>query len=302
MDVANRLGFEPNRLARALATARSQTMGVVVHDVSDPYFAEIIRGLEDVAGPRDHALFVSSSDRDPAKEIALLRTFVANRVDAIILAASGLTDERYRDETDGVLSRFESQGGIVVAMSEHTYAAARVTFDNYHSTRAITGHLLDLGHRRIGYLAGPPELVVCGSRLNGYRSAVADAGLGPTEDLIEGGAFSMEGGARAAAILLDRCAPTAIVAGNDLMAIGAMRTIRDRGLRIPEDVSIAGFDDIEFASYAPVPLTTMRVPLTGFGRIGAQLALDLLDGDRPAVWPSVTPDLVRRSSTGPAPV
>ncbi len=130
---------------------------------------------------------------------------------------------------------------------------------------------------------------------------MVDAGPGIDDALIEIGSFSMEGGARAAEILFDRAAPTAIVAANDLMAIGAMRSALDRGLGIPRDVSIAGFDDIEFASYAPVPLTTMRVPMTEFGRIGAQLVLDLLDGNQPSVWPSVTPDLIRRASTGPVP-
>lgn len=299
LDAADQLGFEPNRLARALATARSQTIGVVVHDVSDPYFAEIVRGLEDVAGPRDHALFVSSSDRDPDKELALVRAFVAHRVDAIVLAASGLTDPSYLPEMDAVLSRFESLGGVVISMSEHPYPAPRVTFDNRGASADITRHLVDLGHRRIAYLSGPPELVVSSVRYDGYRSALEVAGISVDASLVECGWFSMEGGAEATGRLLTREAPTAIVAGNDLMAFGALRRLLDEGWAVPGDVSVAGFDDIEFAAYASVPLTTVNAPLMRLGRLGAQLVLDLLDGGETTGRPAVTPTVVLRASTGP---
>jgi LacI family transcriptional regulator len=301
LATADRMGFEPNRVARALATARSQTIGVVVHDVSDPYFAEIVRGLEDVAGARDHALFVSSSDRDPDKELALVRAFVANRVDAIVLAASGLTDARYLSQATSVLDRFESRGGVVVSLSQHPYPAPRVTFDNRGGAEAITRHLLELGHRRIAYLSGPPELVVSSIRLAGVRAALEAGGVDLDESLVECGWFSMEGGAEATGRLLARGRPTALLAGNDLMAIGALRRLLDEGLRVPQDVSVAGFDDIEFAAYASVPLTTVHVPLTRLGRLGAQLVLDLLAGNRPTELPSVGAEVVVRASTGPAP-
>lgn len=295
------LGFEPNRLARALATARSRTIGVVVHDVSDPYFADIIRGLEDVAGPRDHALFVTSSDRDPVKELSLVRAFVAHRVDAIVLVASGLTTSGYLEDLTGILKRFEDLGGVVVAMSEHGYAAPRVGFDNAGASAMITRHLIDLGHRRIGHLSGPPELAVSASRKEGYRRALAEAGLEAGADLVECGWFGMEEGASATARLMDRAAPTAIVAANDLMAFGALRRLLDQGMSIPDQVSVVGFDDIEFAAYASVPLTTVRIPLTEFGRLGAELVFELLAGESPDPWPSVTPELVVRGSSGPAP-
>lgn len=298
---AETLGFEPNRLARALATARSQTIGVVVHDVSDPYFAEIVRGLEDVAGPRDHALFVSSSDRDPDKELSLLRTFVANQVDAIILAASGLADSLYQARVDDVLDRFQQLGGVVVVMSEHSYTAPRVSYDNLGAMHQVVDHLGDLGHRRIGYLAGPPDLMVASLRFKGYLRGLEERGIEFDPDLVEAGGFSMEGGVEATAALWERAHPTAIVAGNDLMAFGALRWLADTGLSIPGDVSVAGFDDIEFAAYASVALTTVHVPLTDFGRLGAELVLDLLDGTDADRSREVIPRLVVRASTGPVP-
>lgn len=301
-ETAARLGFEPNRVARALATARSQTIGVVVHDVSDPYFAEIVRGLEDVAGPRDHALFVSSSDRDPEKELSLVKTFVSNRVDAIVLVASGLTDADAMSRIGAVLSRFEHMGGVVVCMSEHPYESPRVTYDNLGPMKELTRHIVDLGHERIGFLAGPPDLIVGSVRHAGFLAALQEAGIDADPELVECGWFSMDGGAEATSRLMERAGPTAIVAGNDLMALGALRRLLDMGYRVPEDVSVAGFDDVEFAAYASVPLTTVHVPLTDFGRLGAELVLDLLDGVAPDRHPTVQPELVLRSSTGPAPV
>lgn len=297
-EAADRLGFEPNRVARALATARSQTIGAIVHDVSDPYFAEIVRGLEDVAGARDHALFVSSSDRDPDKELALVRTFVANRVDAIVLVASGLADVEAMDRIASVLARFEALGGVVVCMSEHPYEAPRVAYDNRGAMREVTNHLIELGHTEIGFLSGPPELIVGKVRYDGFCAALIDAGIEHDPNLMECGFFSMEGGAVATGRLLDRARPTAVVGGNDLMALGALRRLLDRGLRVPEDVSVVGFDDVEFAAYASVPLTTVRVPLTEFGRLGAELVLDLLDGGDPGPTRLVRHELVLRSSTG----
>lgn len=301
LAAADRLGFEPNRLARALATARSQTIGVVVHDVSDPYFAEMIRGLEDVAGPRDHALFVSSSDRDPHKELAVLRAFAANQVDAIVLAASALTVQEYVSEMTTVLSRFEENGGVVVAIAEQSYPVHRLRFDHLAGTRQAMQHLIDHGHRRIAYLAGPTNLDVSAIRLEGYRKSLEEHGLEYEPDMVECGWFSMEGGAQATATLVEREEFTAIVAANDLMAIGALSTLRDCHLSVPEDMSVVGFDDIEFSAYAPVPLTTVRMPLAELGRAGAKLVLDLLDGKAAPAPQTVPAELVVRESTGPAP-
>lgn len=298
-EAADTLGFEPNRVARALATARSQSIGVVVHDVSDPYFAEIIRGMEDVVGPMDHALFVASSDRDPEKELAVVRALVSHRVDAIVLAASGLLAAGYRKRLAAVLDRFRQRGGVVATLAEPTYPAPGVRFDNAEAVAMAVRHLLDLGHERIGHLAGPPGLAVTEARQRGYVDTLERAGLDPVPELIESGRFSMEGGAEAAATLMERSRPTALVAANDLMAFGAMRRLLALGLDVPGDVSVVGLDDIEFAPYAAVPLTTVRLPLTELGRLGAELVMDLLGGIEPADLPTIDPELVVRSSTAP---
>lgn len=303
LDTADRLGFEPNRVARALATARTQTIGVVVHDISDPYFAEIVRGLEDVAGPSDHAIFVASANRDLADELALIKAFAANRVDAIALVASGVRDDEYEREVTRLLARFEERGGVVVKLSEHPYPAPGVRYDNIAGMTAVVEHLVELGHTRIGHISGPPQLLVSEQRSEGYRRALIAAGIEVDPHLDECGWFSMDGGAQAIDSLMGRASPTAVAAGNDLMAIGAMRHLLDSGLRVPDDVSVAGFDDIEFSSYASVPLTTVHVPLRDLGRIGAGQILALVGGESAAVEDAVAPvNLVTRSSTGRCPV
>lgn len=289
-------------MARALATARTQTMGVVVHDISDPYFAEIVRGIEDVAGPRDYATFISSANRDLADELALIRAFAANRVDAIALVASGINDPGYEREVTGLLRRYEERGGVVVKLSEHPYDAPGVRYDNLTGMAAVVNHLLALGHRRIAHISGPPELMVSEQRTQGYRDALSEAGVAPDPTLEECGWFSMDGGADAAETLMARARPTAIVAGNDLMAIGASRRLLDLGHGVPDQVSIAGFDDIELSSYASVPLTTVRVPLRELGRLGAERILTILDdGPGTASMSEAPVELVVRSSTGPVP-
>lgn len=297
--VADKLGFQPNRLARALATARTQSIGIIVHDVSDPYDAKVIRGLEDVANAHDHALLVSSSDRDLDKELSLLGTLVANQVDAIILGASGSVGRGYLERVSAVLDRFVGLGRVVVVTTDHPYPAPRVGFKIAEGMRQITEHMLDRGHTRIGFLAGPPDLVVSGVQLSGYRSVMEGSGIGFDPDLVECGWFSMAGGARAAAVLMDRARPSAIVAGNDHMAFGVLRRLREEGVSVPEEVSVAGFGDVEFARYASVPLTTVRVPLTSLGQMGGRLAIDLLRGVAPPAPSPLSPELVIRESTGP---
>jgi LacI family transcriptional regulator len=299
LEAAQRLRFQPNRLARALATARSQTIGVVVHDAADPYFAQIIRGMEDVVGDHDHALFVASSDRDQEAELASIRAFQSHQVDAIVFAASGIDHPGHLAEVSRLLDRFVSRGGFVVSLSENSYPSPGVRIDNHGVAAMATTHLIELGHRRIAFLAGPNELFVNSVRLGGYRSALNEAGISYDPKLVFEGGFTLDGGRRASKLVMD-AGVTGIVGANDLMAMGALRGLSDLGLTIPDDVSVVGIDDIIFTEYAPVPLTTIHVPLADLGKMGARLVMGLLMGSKPES--GVTPHhLIRRQSTAPPP-
>lgn len=288
-------------MARALATARTQTIGVIVHDAADPYFAQIIRGMEDVVGEHDHALFVASSDRDPETELACIRAFQSHQVDAIVLAASGIAQPGHLADVAQLFDLFVNRGGFVVSLSENPYPSPGIRIDNRGVAVTATQHLIELGHRRIAFLAGPMELFVNSVRLDGYRSALSSAGIAFDPDLVFDGSFTLDGGRDASSHVVTVGGVTGIVAANDLMAVGALRGLADQGLSVPDDMSVVGIDDIIFTEYAPVPLTTVHVALTELGRMGASLVMTLLKGGEPdsRVMPH---RLIRRQSTGPPPV
>lgn len=295
---AEALDFHPNMLARGLVTNRSHTMAVIVHDISDPYFSEIVRGLEDSAHLHDYQLFISSSDRDPDRELAYVRAFLAHRVDAIVFAGGGFLDEHYRSELARLLTPFRERNAVVL-LSPRGDGAPFLSPDNVGGGYAMTAHLAELGHRAIGFIDGPPGFPPSTERAKGYRRALRDAGLAADRDLVAPGQFSEDGGARAAAELLERRPDvTALFAANDVMAFGALRQLRSRGLDVPGDVSLAGFDDIRMAGYLHPSLTTVRVPMYELGRQGFALAMSILGGERPRTR-RLPVTLELRESTGP---
>ena len=295
LSAADRLAFQPNRLARALVTAKSETVGVIVHDISDPYFGEMVKGLEDGLHTDDYRLFVASSDRDPGKELDYVRAFHAHQVDAIVFAATSLREPEYTKTLGDLAERFRSRGGILVMLSDHVLEGPKVHFDNRRAIADMVGYLHEKGHRRIGYIGGPDELVVSTTRREAFLSAADQLGLTVPPEWITSGGFTFAGGSEAMAQLLEAGDMTAVLAANDLMAIGAMRQLLSRGISVPDDVSVAGFDDILIAEYAPVPLTTMRVPTYEIGNLGASLVLGALRGDDP---PDITVEgeIVERES------
>jgi LacI family transcriptional regulator len=295
LEAARVLDFRPNRLARALATARSHTIGVVVHDAADPYFAQIIRGLEDVLEEHDYALFVASSDLEPATELACIEAFLSHQVDAIVLAASAIDDAEHTAELTLMLDDFIGRSGQVVCLSEHTYSTRSVMIHNDEVAATATRHLIELGHRRIAYLAGPSQLLVNTSRQNGYLLALQDAGIEFDPLLVHESDFTLESGRAATDWLLGTDA-TAVVAANDLMAIGLVRGLLERGVRVPEQMSVVGIDYIPFTDYAPVPLTSVSIPLTDLGRRGGTMVMRLLAGEDPGP-DEVSHRLVQRDST-----
>ena len=218
-------------------------------------------------------------------------------MDAIVFAASSLTDPGYTKELRAIAIPFTTRGGVMIALSDQVLDVPRVRFDNSTAVRQMVRYLADLGHRDIGYIGGPSILEVSRIRLAAFQAAVADLDL--PGHVVEGG-FTVAGGELGMRALLERAAITGVVAASDLMAIGATRAILAAGMQVPGDVSVAGFGDIPWAPYGPVPLTTMRVPTYEMGRAGARMLLAALGGDRP---PDVvlTGEIVERDSVVAAP-
>lgn len=309
LTAARELHFTPNASARSLSTRRTTALGVVLPDLHGEFFSELLRGLDRVAQQHGRHLLVSSSHHDPHGIAAALRA-MHGRVDGLIVmapdvAASALAESLPRnlptvlvncaersDATDDVPSRIRMLG-----------------VDNVGGAMAMVRHLASLGHRRIGFVAGAPDNADARERLIGYERAMEELGLEAPSRYRSCGDFSEESGWRATQSLLDASPrPTAIVAANDMMALGALRAARERGLDVPGDVSVAGFDDIPTARYVTPPLTTVRVDVESLGARAASLLLALMTATEGETSPSprtrreVLPGvLVTRDSCGPPP-
>jgi LacI family transcriptional regulator len=289
---AERLRYVPHGAARSLITRQTRTLGVLLPDLFGEFFSEIIRGVDTTARRSGYHLLVSGSHSDRAETEAMLRA-MRGRVDGLIVLSSDLDAKTIESHLPHrlpvVLLGSRRNGGGV-----HT-----IDMDNFGGAQAMTRHLLGLGHRRIAFVTGPRTNRDAAERLRGFREAMRSAG-GICEGPEVAGDFREEGGYRAAGRLLRaRPKPTAVFAANDSMAIGLMSAFRERGLRIPEDIALAGFDDIPIARFTTPPLSTVRVPIAELGLIAARRLLQVLDGKDPeAVHETFAARLVVRRSCG----
>ena len=295
------LRYVPNAQARMLAKAERGAVGVIVHDVSDPYFAEITRGLQRVAIDRGTLLVICNSYRDPVREREYVELLGAQRVAAIVLAGSGYHDAAATRDLNASLRQYHDGGGRVAVIGRHELIGDAVQPANLDGARDLGGYVTGLGHRTIGVIAGPRVLTTTTDRLTGLRAALKAARLTlPTQRVVYGD-FTRDGGARAAAQLLDAYpGMTAIVAMNDSMAIGALATARARGIAVPGDLSVVGFDDMPIARDVTPALTTVRLPLVEMGARALTLALATHPrGER--LIESAAATVVVRDSAGPPP-
>jgi LacI family transcriptional regulator len=301
LDAARTLDYVPNALARGLHKSYIPVVGVIVHDITDPYFAEVVRGVEDGASPGGSLVITCSSDRIPERETSYVRLLRSMRAAAVIFAGSGLDDAEQNEEIAKHVAAMRGYGAGVVRLSPHSDGDADVGVDNAAGIAGVVAALVAQGHRHIAFLAGPTSLYVARERLRGYRQGLAAAGLPFDDRLVVSTGFHRDGGALAVDHLLAGDAPfTAIACANDLLAIGALERLAARGVRIPDEVSVAGFDDIPTAAMTTPPLTTVRLPLHEIGRKGAAFAEALVAGDTPTreILPT---ELILRGSTGPVP-
>jgi LacI family transcriptional regulator len=260
MRAAHELGYEPSPLARALATRSSRIVGVIVGDIVDPYFAEIARGVEDVASPLGYLTMVCSADLGTSAELAHVRLLRDYKAAGIVFAGSG----RVADPSTGELATAVA-GTRVVALARRDFDAPSIVFDNEAAAHDVTAYVRGLGHERIVFVEGPPELHTSAQRLAGFRRA------GGSEHLR--GGFGYEDGLAAADSLLARDRlPDAVVAANDDAAIGVLMRLREAGIDVPGQVSVAGIDDTRPARF--VGLTTVTAPLRAMGRLAAETVLE----------------------------
>lgn len=294
LRAASRLDYVPNPHAQALATAASPLAAVIVHDVADPYFSEIARGALRVAAVEDRLVMICNTFRDPEREVAYLRELRIQRVHAVLVAGSSTSGLDIGGRLSDELEAYRSEGGRVALMlAGHGYPAA--VPDNRGGGRLAAEHLSSLGHRHMAVVAGPSAVGSVGDRLRGFLEVVDEQALAPP--LVAHADFTRSGGAAAAdRILAERPDVTAILALNDLMAVGVVRRLEESGRQVPRDVSVMGFDDIPLAEDLQPRLTTVRVPMEEIGAAAMEMALQP-DADDPDPTKIFDTELIVRDST-----
>lgn len=271
---AQRLRYVANAHAQALAGGTTSTVGLVMHDVSDPYFAAITRGAMQVAARHGSLVMLGSTFRSPEREIEYVSTFRDQRAGAILVVGSGFSDQDYLRGMREELTQFHHHGGRYAFVSYHDLPGDAVLPDNTGGARAIGRALLDLGHRRVAIAAGPPSLTTVAHRVGGLVDAVTEAGVPRADVLVLEHEFSEDGGYAAARELVERGVPaTALFCASDVMAIGALTALREHGVAVPGDLSLVGFDDIPIVRHLTPALSTARLDLEAMGREAMQLVL-----------------------------
>ena len=291
-SAAQELSYRPNAQAYSLRTRRSHSIGVLVPDITNPIFPPMVRGLEDVLAPRHYVTLVVNTDDDGGKTQDALAMLRGRGVDALVVACA------LRD--DPMLANLLAAHVPVIAVNRvaELTGLGGVVHDDAQGMAALVAHLVALGHRRIAHIAGPGALSTGASRLASFRAALAAHGLRAEPDgIVQSLRFSEAEGERCAELLLP-AGPTAIVAGNDLLALGALRALRLHGLRCPEDISVTGYNDMPFVDRLDPPLTTVRIATYEAGRIAAGLVLRQIEGEAPAPIETLPVELIVRGSTG----
>lgn len=290
LKAAQELEYRPNAMARSLVRQRTYVIGVVISDFGNPFFAEVAGGIEEAALAADYRALFNSGDRDPAREGQALDTLLQLRTDGIVLTGPAIEEQLVR--------RVAKETPVVVATrGSRSRFFDSVVADDVAGARLAVEHLISLGHRRISHLTGGEGAGASNRRL-GYESVMREVGLRPV--LVEGDYTEQTALDVAATIFDGKSMPTAVFAPNDFAAIGLLQALDDRGLNVPDDVSVVGYDDTWLAGLARIGLTTVHQDPRGIGSTAVSLLLERLDGDRTSARHVVRkPELTIRSTTGP---
>lgn len=289
-DAIAELGFVPNPVARGLAGGRTLSIGVVTQAIDSPFYGAALRGIEDELDPLGYRALFVSGHWNAAAESRCIEVLRSRRVDGIIVLTGRLTDQALKTCAKSVPI-------VVTGRSLKAAGLISLNFDNFEGGRLATQHLIDLGHRGIAFISGDPDHPDAVERLRGYRAALEAAGLTYDPHLVIPGEFHEVSGLLAVDRLLEsRQRFTAIFAANDQMAVGAVLGLHRRSLRVPEDVSVVGFDDLPSSLFSIPPLSTIHQPAYELGRLAASAMVQLLAGDK-STEELPAPRLIARESS-----
>jgi len=293
-QAAVKMGYRPNAVARGLVTKKTKTIGVVVTSIADPFIGEVVSGIEETANDHGYSVFLANSNADPAREIRIVHSFQERQVDGILVASS-----RVGALYMPLLSQLMVP--IVLINNQHPGEFVHsVVIDNITASVQAVQHLIQLGHQRIAYMGDQFGLQSDTERFAGYRQALASADYPFLPELIVHGDGTPQGAIQPMDRLLGLpTPPTAVYCYNDMTAIGALKGIRMHGLRVPDDISLVGFDDLSFASYVDPPLTTVRQPKRPMGRQAMEILIKLFSNAQAETNIKVQGELIVRESTAP---
>ncbi len=294
LQVIDRLGYRPSGIARSLATSRTGTIGLIVPDISNPFFADLAKGVEHVAYSEGYNVFLCSTEEDPQRELKVLESLAEYRVDGVLLCSSRLDENRL----ESALGYFYSAVLVNRALESSSASVGMVLVDDVLGGKVATLHLLQSGHKRVGFLAGPEASHSGHNRFKGYRLALEETGTPYDPDIVMYCDSNVDGGYQATKALISaRRDVTALFCYNDLVAVGALRACEEMGLKVPDDLSIVGFDDIMLAGLVTPPLTTCRIQRDEIGRRAARMLLEQMSGcSGECESVTFTPELIVRAS------
>ncbi|MEW6624533.1 MAG: LacI family DNA-binding transcriptional regulator [Bacillota bacterium] len=292
LKAVEELQYNPNALARGLIKNKSNTIGLILPDILNPFFAHVARGVEDTARSYGYNVFLCNTDGSIEIENQYLKVLEQKRVDGIIYAASQRGSQ--------LIAKLKDKGTPLVVLDRQIECVDidTVHINNYQGAYMAVNYLVSLGHRKIAFIGGPKDIQSAVNRENGYREALQAHGLVIDEDLIKYGDFRYEGGYEGAGMLLaGKKAFSALFSANDMMAIGAINRFVEAGIKVPDDISIVGFDDIPFAKLIVPQLTTIAQPIQDMSRIAAELLLEQIEGEKKSSREVILlPKLVKRKT------
>jgi LacI family transcriptional regulator len=298
LRAVRQLGYQPNALARSLRTKQTKTIGIVIPDITNPFFPAVVRGAEDVLSSRGYTLIIGNSDNDVEKEAQYYRTFAARRVDGILFIISAST------HAPDFLRGHDAKNTPIVYV-DRSYRGATgdvVLADNERGAYEAVSHLIKTGRKHIGIITGPQVLRNAMLRLEGYRQALLEYEVELSQDLVREGQFDEESGYLQAGLLLNsKSRPDAVFVSNALMTMGCLRALTERRVRVPEEIALVSFDDLEWFAYTSPSITAVAQPAYELGARGAEVLLKRITGELTGPYRrlALRTSLIVRTSTAP---
>ncbi|SHK06853.1 transcriptional regulator, LacI family [Clostridium cavendishii DSM 21758] len=294
LDAIKKLGYRPNIVARSLKTQRTRTVGILIPDISNQFYPEIVRGAEDVANIYDYNVMLCNSDFDPEKEKEYLRVLKEKMVDGVLYMSSSLSDEIV-----GLINELDLKT-VLVETKDKEGIFPSVTIDNVAASYDATKHLIENGLKKIGFIGIDKEAEnAWGKRYEGYEKAMLENGLQIDENLVCFNGLKVKAGHKGVKEMLQKnVKPEAIFCASDEVAMGAINALRERGLRVPEDVSVIGFNDIDLAQVFYPKLTTVAQPMYDMGSVAMRMLIKLINQKTLETGHYMLPyDLIKRDSS-----